>query len=160
MADCKGEACKVTEYTFEWGKVKVTSATGSFAGGSPPKTTGADITKQVQEKDKTQTQNGNDNGFTKDAVSKKAEAAKGSNPPHKIVKREGGKFTFVDQSCGPEGGCICSKLDGAKGQKVEAMEMTFTIKGLTQGARQLLHEKGGMPVFHHNDRSESGSGVL
>lgn len=131
---CSGETCYVTKYTFNWAKVTVTAATGTI-DGKPPTT--KDVLDKVKELDKNQTDNGNPNGFTGEAVGKKAAEEEGKTLPKTIIKGKKGAYTFVDASCGPEGKCICVEVEGATGTKLKSIVKTFTIKDLTTGANQI-----------------------
>jgi hypothetical protein len=102
---CNGEACLITKYTFSWASVTVTAATGTLLSPpKPPAPPTVDVLSDVQKLDQGQTNNGNPNGFTGAAVSKKAEGEEKKTLPKKIIKNKASTYTFVDASCGPGDG--------------------------------------------------------
>jgi hypothetical protein len=122
MANCKGEPCLITKYTFKWDNAKISAANGHYKDGSS-----ADITQKAQ----------NNQQLVRDAIDGKAKAEldeetkNGRSIPKKIVKASASSYTFIDASCGPDGECLCDETDDSTTKPGKPIKKTFTISGLT-----------------------------
>src|SRR5262245_51402269 len=131
MAECHGEVCTITTYTFKLSTKEIKEAKGRPAKGGSPKDVLEELKNELERSP----------FFVQELIDKKVEKQEGKSLPKKIVKgprSEGFKsYKLIDASCGAEGKCLCTQIEGATGKKLDALEKTIRINGLTDTGLKL-----------------------